>query len=71
LARRANRPPAAPAGSAGRLVLDGTLPLPRRCAVHLVKADGHAVAVTTDATGLRSMVLLSEPFQTVLDEAGR
>jgi hypothetical protein len=70
LARRTNRPPAVPADSAGRLVLEGSLPLPRRCSVHLVKADGHTVAVTTDATGLRSMVLLSEPFQTMLDEAG-
>ena len=71
LARRANRPPAVPAGSDGRLVLEGSLPLPRKCSVHLVKADGHTVAVTTDATGLRSMVLLSEPFQSMLDEAGR
>lgn len=71
LARRMNRPPAVPADGAGRLVLQGTLPLPRRCSVHLVQADGHTVAVTTDATGLRSMVLLSEPFQTMLDEAGR
>lgn len=71
LARRSNRPPVVPADSAGRLVLEGSLPLPRRCSVHLVRADGHTVAVTTDATGLRSMVLLSEPFQTMLDEAGR
>lgn len=69
-AGRANRPATDP-GAAGRLVLDGTLALDRRCSVHLVRADGHTVAVTTDATGLRSLVLLSEPFQTMLDEAGR
>lgn len=68
LVRRAKRPPVT-AGASGRLVHEGSLTLDRRCAVHLIRADGHTVAVTTDGTGLRSIVVLSDPFEPVLDEA--
>ena len=68
-ARRANRFAVAGANSAGRMRHEGTLALDRRSAVHLVWVDGQTVAVTTDATGLRSIVVLSEPFDKVLDDA--
>jgi hypothetical protein len=68
LVRRVKQPAAAK-GDPTRLRHEGSLPLDRRCAVHLVNADGHTVAVTTDATGLRSLVVLSEPFEQALDDA--
>jgi len=68
-ARRAIRPAALKGDGGGRLRHEGSLPLDRRCAVHIVQADGLTVAVTTDATGLRSMVLLAEPFESALEEA--
>ncbi|HEY1186491.1 MAG TPA: hypothetical protein VGE74_02490 [Gemmata sp.] len=70
-ARRANRP----AGGTGigdgdgRLRLEGTLALDRTCGVHLISVDGQTVALTTDGTGLRSLVVLSEPFDTTLAAA--
>jgi hypothetical protein len=70
LARRANRPPGAKGDGGGRLKHEGTLSLGRRCAVHLIRADGQTVAVTTDATGVRSIVILSEPFEDALAAAG-
>lgn len=69
LARRANRPAGGVGDGNGRLKHEGTLALDRTCAVHLLSVDGQTVAVTTDATGLRSMVLLSEPFDAALDAA--
>ena len=68
--RRSGRVRAARVGDAGRLRHEGSLVLDRRCAVHLIQADGQTVAVTTDATGLRSLVVLSDPFDAALDEAG-
>lgn len=68
-ARRATQPAALKGDGGGRLRHEGSLALDRRCAVHIVQADGLTVAVTTDATGLRSMVLLSEPFESALEEA--
>jgi uncharacterized iron-regulated membrane protein len=68
LARRANRHPTAK-DAAGRMQHEGTLALDRRCAVHLIRVDGQAVAVTTDATGLRSVVVLTEPFESALTAA--
>lgn len=69
-ARRAARPTNLKGDGGGRLRHEASLPLDRRCAVHLVTADGQTVAVTTDATGLRSLVLLSEPFESALEAAG-
>lgn len=67
-ARRAKRAPAGVGGN-GRLAHEGSLALDRRSAVHLIRADGHTVAVTTDATGLRSLVVLTDPFDPALDDA--
>ncbi len=69
LARRANRPVGGTVAGGGRVKHEGTLALDRTCAVHLLSVDGQTVAVTTDASGLRSMVVLSEPFDAVLDAA--
>lgn len=63
LARRANQPGSTTADPTGRMKHEGTLALDRVCAVHLIAVEGQTVAVTTDATGLRSMVLLSEEFE--------
>jgi hypothetical protein len=65
-ARRAGAQPVGP-GPAGRMALEGSLALDRRSTLHLVRVDGLMVAVTTDATGLRALVLLSEPFGDMLD----
>lgn len=71
LARRANRPAGGVGNAAGKLKLEGSLALDRRSTVHLVWVQGQTVAVTTDASGLRSIVVLSEPFEQMLDEAAR
>lgn len=68
-ARRAMRPKGLKGGN-GRLQHEGSLVLDRRSAVHIIRADGLTIAVTTDATGLGSMVLLSEPFDAALEAAG-
>jgi hypothetical protein len=68
-ARRATRPGGLKGDGGGRLQHEGSLPLDRRSSVHIVRADGTTVAVTIDATGLRSMVLLSEPFEDALEAA--
>lgn len=62
-ARRANRPAGGTGDGGGRLKLEGSLPLDRTCAVHLIAVDGQTVALTTDGTGLRSLVVLSEQFE--------
>lgn len=69
-ARRATRPTDLKGDGGGRLKHEGSLVLNRRCAVHLLRVDGQSVAVTIDATGLRSLVLLSEPFEEALEAAG-
>jgi hypothetical protein len=69
-ARRAIKPANLKGDGGGRLRHEGSLALDRRSAVHLVSVDGQTVAVTTDATGLRSVVLLSEPFESALAAAG-
>ena len=69
-ARRAARPTGLKGDGGGRLRHEASLALDRRSAVHLVSVDGQTVAVTTDATGLRSVVVLSEPFEAALEAAG-
>lgn len=61
--------PSAAAATNSRLILEGSLPLDRRCTLHIVKADGQSVAITSDTSGLRSIVVLSESFEKVLNEA--
>ena len=61
-ARRLNRVAGADATGSARLRKQSSVALDARCAVHLVEVDGQTVAVTTDITGVRSMVLLSEPM---------
>lgn len=62
-ARRLNRVAGADATGSARLRKKSSVALDARCAVHLVEVDGQTVAVTTDATGVRSMALLSEPME--------
>ena len=62
-ARRLNRVAGADATGSPRLRKKSSVALDARCAVHLVEVDGQTVAVTTDATGVRSMALLSEPME--------
>lgn len=57
-----------PGPTNNRLVVTGNLVLNGRSSVHLLKADGQDVAVTTDSTGIRSIVVLSAPFDEVLAE---
>lgn len=65
-ARRAGRVRAAAGNAAGRLKLDGQIPLDARSTLHVIKVDGLQVVVTTDATGLRSIVPLAERFEVAL-----
>jgi hypothetical protein len=67
LTRRANRLTVSATKNDGRLRHEGTLALDRRSGLHMIWADGQTVAVTTDASGLRSIVVLTEPFDQVLD----
>lgn len=66
-ARRATRKRLLATNADGRLVLSGRLPLDARTAVHLLRVDGHPVVVTTDASGLRSIVPLQPTFDAALD----
>lgn len=68
-ARKINRQSGSKGDGGGRMKYEGTLRLDRRSAVHIVWVDGQTVAVTTDASGLRSIVVLSEPFEKELEEA--
>lgn len=67
-ARRFGRTKIGNANNAGRLVHDGTLALDRRASLHAIRVDGQRVVVAVDATGLRSLTLISEPFEAVLAE---
>jgi len=67
LARRAARVRTADADGGGRMKHLGSLTLDRRSTVHVISVDGQQVSVTVDATGLRSMVVLSEAFPDALD----
>lgn len=68
-ARRAARKRLLAPNTSGRLVLEARLPLDARNAVVLLRADGHPVIVTTDATGLRSIVPVQPSFDTALADA--
>jgi len=68
-ARSLKRVPVQNPKNAGRMVLESTLLLDRRSAVHIVKVDGQDVAITTDASGIKSVVVLTEPFEQTLDAA--
>ena len=67
VARRAAHVRTANADGGGRMKHLGSLTLDRRSTVHVISVDGQQVSVTVDATGLRSMVVLSEPFPDALD----
>lgn len=67
LVRRSTRPTTGPTNS--RLVVESQLSFNGRSSIHLLNVDGQSVAVTTDATGIRSIVVLSEPFDDWLNEA--
>jgi hypothetical protein len=68
-ARRAAKPAGLKGDGGGLLRHEGALVLNRQCTVHLIRADGQTVAATTDATGLRSVVVLTEPFDAALAAA--
>jgi hypothetical protein len=68
IARRSNRFAGLKGDGGGRIRHEGTLNLDRRSAVHIIRVDEQTIAVTTDATGLRSVVVLSEPFEKVMEE---
>lgn len=67
VARRAAHVRTVNADGGGRMKHLGSLTLDRRSTVHVISVDGQQVSVTVDATGLRSMVVLSEPFRDTLD----
>ncbi|QEL13309.1 hypothetical protein [Limnoglobus roseus] len=64
--RRVTKPKTGPVND--RLVIESSLTLNTWASVHVLKADGQSVAVTTDATGIRSIVVLSEKFEELVGE---
>lgn len=68
-ARRATRKRVLAANTDGRLVLEARLPLDARNALYLLRVDGHPVVVTTDVTGIKSIVPMQPTFDAALDEA--
>ncbi len=64
--RKITQPKIGPASD--RLVVESSLTLNARASVHIVKADGQTVAVTTDASGIRSIVVLGEKFDALVEE---
>lgn len=68
-ARRAARKRLLAPNTSGRLVLEARLPLDARNAIVLLRADGHPVVVTLDATGLRAIVPVQPSFDTALADA--
>jgi hypothetical protein len=69
MAKRGNKLAGLKGDGGGRIRHEGSLNLDRRSAVHIIRVDEQTIAVTTDASGLRSVVVLSEPFERVLEEA--
>lgn len=53
-------------GDAKMRVLE-TLPLNNRCRLQLIQADGHKILVGVDAAGLKSVLLLQDPFKATLE----
>jgi hypothetical protein len=65
-ARNSRKVPTPHTTPSSLMELQGTLLLDRRAALHMLRVDGHDVAVTTDASGLKSVVVLTEPFDPTL-----
>jgi flagellar biogenesis protein FliO len=56
-------------GSAGTLLrVVETLPLGNRCALHLVTAGTRQILVGMDASGLKAMIPMTEPFENTLSD---
>lgn len=53
----------------GAMQLIDSLALGNRCALHLVSLAGRQVLVGTDASGIKTTVCLTEPFESSLHEA--
>ncbi len=68
-ARRATRKRLLAPNTDSRLVLEARLPLDARNALHLIRVDGHPVVVTTDASGIKSIVPMQPTFDAALDDA--
>jgi hypothetical protein len=68
-ARRATKKRLLAGNTDGRLVLEARLPLDARTALHLIRVDGHPVVVTTDASGLKSIVPMQPTFDAALNDA--
>ena len=69
LSRRMQRPPV-PGTKSGGLEYIASAPLNRKCALHVIEANGQRMVVATDLTGIREIVPLTESFSTVLQQAG-
>jgi flagellar biogenesis protein FliO len=67
-AKRARQTRLLAANTSQRLKSEGQLALDARSVLHVIRVDGQQVVVTTDTSGLRSIVPLQEPFEAVLDE---
>jgi hypothetical protein len=67
-ARRTGRAKVSVSTDPSRLAKTGQLAIDPRCTLHLLRVDGRQVVVTTDHTGLRSIVPLQDQFDAVLGE---
>jgi flagellar biogenesis protein FliO len=56
-----------PGGAAAHLRTIESLALPQRCRIHLVEVDGRQVLVAADAAGIKSVTVLPDRFNSLLD----
>lgn len=60
-----------PGAKSGGMEFIGSTPLNRKCALHVIEANGQRVVIATDLTGIREMVPVAESFSSVLENSSR
>lgn len=58
-----------PGTKVGEMEYQASMPLDRRCALHLVRSGDQTVVIGTDLTGVKATVVLPESFSASLDKA--
>lgn len=60
---------AKPGMKAGGMEYIGSVALNRKCALHVIEANGQRIVLATDLTGIKDMQPLNDSFATVLQHA--
>ncbi|WP_020468436.1 flagellar biosynthetic protein FliO [Zavarzinella formosa] len=60
---------AKPGMKSGGMEYIASVPLNRKCALHVIEANGQKIVVATDLGGIREMLPLTDSFATVLQHA--